>query len=47
MAKAKKEKTAPPSTPSKRANKYQKKLKVNTSFEELIKLSVTPGKKTK
>jgi hypothetical protein len=42
MAKTKKEKTARPSIPSKRANKYEEKLKINGTFEEAMKALVTP-----
>lgn len=45
MAKTPKKKTAPRSIPSKRANKYEKKVKINGSFEEVIKALVTPKKK--
>lgn len=39
MAKARKKAV---SKPSKRANKYDEKLKVNASFEELAKALITP-----
>ena len=39
MAKAKKTTTP---KPKKRANKYDEKLKVNASFEELAKALITP-----
>jgi hypothetical protein len=39
MAKAKKKTT---SKPSKRANKYEEKLQVNASFDELAKALGTP-----
>jgi hypothetical protein len=44
MAKAKKK---APSKPSKRANKYEEKLQVNATFEELAKALVTPKASTK
>lgn len=45
MAKTSKKKALPKSTPSKRANKYEKKLQVNATFEELAKALITPKKK--
>lgn len=43
MAKAaKKDKTA---KPQKRANKYEEKLVINGSFEDLVKELITPKKK--
>lgn len=45
MAKASKKKAAKKSKPSKRANKYEEKLKVNASFEDLAKVLITPKKK--
>lgn len=42
MAKTKKGKTAPPSTRSKRASKYDEKLQINGTFEEAMKALVTP-----
>ena len=42
MAKAKKTASNKPRKPKKRANKYDEKLTVNASFEELAKALVTP-----
>lgn len=42
MAAPKKKKA--PSKPSKRANKYDEKLKINGSFEDVMKALVTPKK---
>ncbi len=42
MAKTKKSKAATQSKPSKRANKYEEKLKINGSFEDVMKALVTP-----
>lgn len=42
MAKAKKTKSAGKSKPSKRANKYEEKLKVNATFEELLDAVINP-----
>lgn len=35
------------SKPSKRANKYEEKLQVNATFEELAKVLITPKKSLK
>lgn len=40
-------KAAKKSKPSKRANKYEEKLQVNASFEELAKALITPKKTVK
>lgn len=45
MAKAEKKKTASPSKKSKRASKYEEKLKINGSFEDVMKVLATPKKK--
>ena len=42
MAKAKQKPAATPSKKSKRANKYEEKLKINGTFEEAMKALVTP-----
>jgi hypothetical protein len=42
MAKAKKTQVVTPSKKSKRANKYEEKLKINGTFEEAMKALVTP-----
>ncbi len=47
MAKIKKTKAAIPSKSSKRANKYEEKLKVNATFEELAKVLITPKQPVK
>lgn len=44
MAKAAKKKTASPSKKSKRASKYEEKLKINGSFDEVMKALITPKK---
>lgn len=36
-----------PKTPKKRANKYEEKLTINGSFEDLVKTLVTPKTPTK
>lgn len=43
MAKAAKK--APAKKPKKRANKYDEKLVINGSFEDLVKELITPKKK--
>lgn len=45
MAKAKK--PAKPKTPKPRADKYDEKLKVNGSFEDLVKELITPKEAAK
>ncbi len=48
MAKAAKKKATKPTTkPKKRAEKYDDKLQINGSFEELVKALVTPKNPTK
>jgi hypothetical protein len=42
MAKAKKNKSVKKSKPSKRANKYEEKLTVNATFEELLNAVINP-----
>lgn len=42
MAKAKKTPAETPSKKSKRANKYEEKLQINGSFEDVMKALVTP-----
>lgn len=42
MAKTTKKAAATPSKKSKRANKYEEKLKINGTFEEAMKALVTP-----
>ena len=42
MPKTPKKKVAVPSKKSKRANKYEEKIHVNASFEDLVKALVTP-----
>jgi hypothetical protein len=45
MAKAKKTKSAKRSKPSKRANKYEEKVKVDATFEQLLDAVINPKKK--
>lgn len=47
MAKTKKTKAGSPSKPSKRASKYEEKLQVNATFEELAKALITPKQQIK
>jgi len=42
MGKAKKKPAEVPSKKSQRANKYEEKLKINGSFEDVMKALVTP-----
>ena len=46
MAKTTKKAAATPSKKSKRANKYEEKLKINGSFEDVMKALVTPKQAT-
>lgn len=46
MAKAKKP-AAKKTTPKKRADKYEDKLKINGSFEQVMKALITPKESTK
>ncbi len=47
MAKAKKPIAKPKKEPKQRANKYDEKLQVNTTFEGLVKALITPKKPDK
>jgi hypothetical protein len=47
MAKTQKKAVVTPSKKSKRANKYEEKLHVNASFEDLVKALVTPKQPVK
>jgi hypothetical protein len=47
MAKAKKTPAGIPSKKSKRANKYEEKLQINGSFEDVMKALVTPKQPVK
>ena len=42
MAKAAKKKTKPEKQPKQRASKYDEKLQINGSFEDLVKALITP-----
>jgi len=41
-----KNKTKPTKKPKKRASKYEEKLQINGTFEELVKELIIPKKKT-
>lgn len=45
MAKTSKKAAVTPSKKSKRASKYEEKLKINGSFEDVMKVLATPKKK--
>lgn len=47
MAKTPKKVAATPSKKSKRANKYEEKLQINGSFEDVMKALVTPRQPVK
>ena len=47
MAKASKQKTKPKKEPKERATKYDDKLQINGSFEDLVKALVTPKQPVK
>lgn len=47
MAKTSKKKVDTPSKKSKRANKYEEKLQINGSFEDVMKALVTPKQPVK
>jgi len=47
MPKIPDKKAAKKSKPSKRANKYEEKLKINGTFEDLMKALVTPKERPK
>jgi hypothetical protein len=47
MAKTPKKAVVTPSKKSKRANKYEQKLKINGSFEDAMKALITPKQEQK
>jgi len=47
MAKAAKKKAKPKKEPKERASKYDDKLQINGSFEDLVKALVTPKQPVK
>lgn len=47
MAKTSKKAAVTPSKKSKRASKYEEKLKINGSFEDVMKVLVTPKQPVK